>query len=561
MKKALLLFLLTLLCPLFALAEDFCVMDADSPGPVIATGLPIGAVSVWHENRDQAYLFLPANLDPQRLRVALPEDESLIVNDIAIYNDDITNLFIPGQTLSVTTSSGSYSLTVLQSSDIPALFLSTASGESAFIHADKANREPGELLMSMPDGAVVYDGALEQLRIRGNTTSQYPKKPYQFKLAHKTALTGGDKGKSWALLANYIDHSLLRNTVALTLAEAAGLSFVSECTPVDVYLNNEYMGSYLLCETVTIGSSRVDIADLEDATEAVNRYPLEAYPSAPSDTLRIILDAWFIRSRWSPIRNTHEAIALPNNPEDITGGYLLEIGIKRDWDEQLCRFVTNSGWPLVVKEPKYASVEQVTYIQSKFQQLDNALANPERGWEMLQGVANVDSFVRKYVLEELLINFDGGTGSQYFYKDTDSRDPLIYCGPPWDYDNTLGVNSTVCDPARFYVQTRTVAPAALFPRLWKIPEFQEASMEVYWDVFRPLVDELLGNAEGEHLTAITELADEIEDSAAMNFIRWPIAYAFHHQVRNTGNTWEENIEDLLSFLEQRVAFLDEAWAQ
>ncbi|MCH5286943.1 MAG: CotH kinase family protein [Christensenellaceae bacterium] len=560
MRRVLLILLPVLMCPLFALAEDFYVMPAEEPGPLIATGQPIGAVSVWH-NRSEGYLFLPAGFDADHLRVSMPEDTTVEIDGTALRDGDVTALFQPGQTVTVTAPAGSYPLTVLQSENIPALFLATASGKSDYIHDSKANREPGALLMVAADGQAVYSGGLEQLRIRGNTTAHYEKKPYQFKLENKTALVGHDKARSWALLANYIDHSLLRNSLALNLSEAAGLPSVPECASADVYLNNVYMGSYLLCETVSVGKGRVDIADLEEATEDVNDLSLKNFPIVSGADWRMIVRMWFSAGRWSPAAGYWQGVKIPNDPEDITGGYLLEIGIERDWDEKVSRFVTDSGWPLVIREPEYASVAQMNYIRGVFQRLDNAIGDPEHGWEALQEIVDVDSFVRKYVLEELLMNYDGGTGSQYFYKDADSRDPLIYCGPPWDYDNTLGINVTVSDPERFYVQVRETAPSAIFPRLWAIPEFREAAMAVYREDFRPLMNELLGGAQPKSLTSIAESASVISASAAMNFIRWPIDYSFHPRVRDTGGTWEKNVDDLISFLEQRVMFLDEAWQE
>lgn len=558
MRRVLLILLPVLLCPFLALAEDFYVMPAEEPGPLIATGQPIGAVSVWRSG-DEGYLFLPSNFDADSLRVALPEGESIRIDGTALRDGEVSGLFQPGRTVTVDSPAGSYSLTVLQSANIPALFLATDSGRSDFIHEGKANREPGALLMVAADGQTVYSGGLEQLRIRGNTTANYEKKPYQFKLEDKTALVGHDEARSWALLANYIDHSLLRNSLALSLSEAVGLPSVPECAPADVYLNNVYMGSYLLCETVSVGKGRVDIADLEKATEDVNELALERYPAVSGADWRTVVRMWFAVGRWSPAAGYWQGAKIPNDPEDITGGYLLEIGIERDWDDKVSRFVTNSGWPMVVREPEYASAAQVNYIRGVFQRLDDAIGDSEQGWEALLEIADTDSFVRKYVLEELLMNYDGGTGSQYFYKDADSRDPLIYCGPPWDYDNILGINVTVSEPDQFYVQVRENSPSAIFPRLWAIPEFREAAMAAYREEFRPLLDELLGSVPPKRLPSIEESAAVIGASAEMNFIRWPIDYSFHPRVRDTGGTWEENVEDLLAFLEQRVMFLDEAW--
>ena len=560
MKKGLLLLGLLLLLPLRVMAETppaLFVADARMDEAITSTGRPLDAISLFDVQGDR-YLFLPAFADASALRVLLEGTDRVTVNGQTLANGEVTGLFVPGETLRVTLSQEAFELTVCQSENLPAVFLFTESGESAYIHASKDNREPGAVLLVEADGGVACEQTLSQIRIRGNSTTQYEKKAYQIRLEEKQALLGMDADRTWVLLANYIDRSLLRNTLALRLASAAGIAYTPESTPVDVYLNNEYMGNYLLCEKVETGEGRVEIDDLEEATDAVNAQALDSYAPAGYGLDASRNSRQYGYGEWRPTPDTWRAIDIPQDPADITGGYLLEVGVFRDWAEQPSAFVLHSGWPLAIKEPEYASVAQTLYIRDRFQHIDSAISDGD--WATLSGLIDVDSWVRKYVLEELLGNYDGGTGSQYFYKR--SGDPLIYCGPPWDYDNILGVNSTVGQPDGFYVNRRAQQPGAVFPRLWTMEAFRTAARETYRKVYQPLVEALLGEANdpGGAIQTLASCAEEIRASAEMNFIRWPIDYSYHRQVQSTGGSYQENVDFLSDFLRRRAAFLNESWA-
>ena len=120
--------------------------------------------------------------------------------------------------------------------------------------------------------STLYSGATE-IKGRGNSTwLRFPKKPYRLKLDKKTDLFGLGKNKHWALLANYIDDSLMRNSLAGNIAEQLGV-LKMDSIPVELVLNGEHLGSYLLIEHVRADSKRVDIFDWEgvagDAAEAI----------------------------------------------------------------------------------------------------------------------------------------------------------------------------------------------------------------------------------------------------------------------------------------------------
>lgn len=98
-----------------------------------------------------------------------------------------------------------------------------------------------------------------EFRGRGNSTWSMPKTPYRMKFAKKQSLCGLAKAKSYALIANYIDCTQMRNVMAFEMARRLGLPFTNHAVPVNVYLNGHYRGAYFLTEKIGIGGASVDI--------------------------------------------------------------------------------------------------------------------------------------------------------------------------------------------------------------------------------------------------------------------------------------------------------------
>lgn len=224
------------------------------------------------------YLFLPAHMQPDALALWFDGADALTLQDgRKLENGRRTDWMAAGGEYTLTYGKKQIKLFVMQSADLPALFATTASGSLEYIHQTKEHEETGSLYMVTPDGKVVYQDELKQIKGRGNATFQYAKKSYQIKLADKTALCGTDKAKTWVLLANQHDNSLLRNQLSFALSNAVGLRFTPDCQPVDLYINGDYLGSYLLCEKVQVAKGRVEIADLEEANEERNAAKPESH--------------------------------------------------------------------------------------------------------------------------------------------------------------------------------------------------------------------------------------------------------------------------------------------
>lgn len=111
------------------------------------------------------------------------------------------------------------------------------------------------------DGTIDYSDDNLSIRGRGNTTWEYPKKPYALKLSSKSELLGMPQHKRWVLLANWMDRTLLRNEFAFQIASNTGLAWTPRGCFVEVLLNGQHIGNYYLCEQIRVDKNRVNITD------------------------------------------------------------------------------------------------------------------------------------------------------------------------------------------------------------------------------------------------------------------------------------------------------------
>ena len=160
----------------------------------------------------------------------------------------------------------------LQSENIPAMFIDTASGTLDNIHAAKETKEEAALRLWDNKGESFYNDSIEYVKGHGNSTwIDYEKKAYQIKLHKKAGLLNMPKAKKWILLANVPDDTLIKNDIIFRYAEKYAKVASVKGEFIDLYINGDYVGNYYLCEKVEVNGSRLNITDLEAATKKVNK--------------------------------------------------------------------------------------------------------------------------------------------------------------------------------------------------------------------------------------------------------------------------------------------------
>lgn len=520
--------------------------------------LPDTAIQWYARGNTNRYLFLPSGIDTGNLRVYFTGSaKSFTVGDVTVNNGDTTDLLVPGTTVTIKNGNNTYKIIVAQSENTAGVYLSTKSGKIAYISESKKHRESGSWVVQDENAQTVYRNAFEYIRVRGNYSFYPYKKSFHIKLYDGAKILDMDSAKTWLLIANYCDNSLLRNALTYDLAAAVGMDYTIDYRFADVYVNTTYYGTYLLTEKVQVGKNRVNIADLEEATEDVNTKELSSFKRLGTTEYR---------------RGVMKYSGIENNPEDITGGYLMQIELEERYKEAPSGFVTKNGQVIHLKSPEYASKEQVTYISSFVQSFENAISaadgiDPDTGKHFSE-IADMESLVSKYLIEEISKNLDGNKSSFYLYKYPDSVSDKLYFGPVWDYDIAYGNYQTsyykkeLTNPENLLVATDDYEKYYWFPKLYQHADFVDAVKAMYKERFRPCLEVILGQAEPSEATGnVMSLADYeamLTAAAGMNFSRWRIFNADEFPVE-TGADYPANIEYLRAFLTQRMAYLDSIW--
>ncbi|MBQ3592059.1 MAG: CotH kinase family protein, partial [Clostridia bacterium] len=167
---------------------------------------------------------------------------------------------------------------------MPVLLIETEEG--APIDSKEVYQNAALSLYGCEEKYILEDVPME-IRGRGNNSWTYPKKSYKFKLTEKQNILGLADGKerTWCLLANQCDLSLQRNRISFEFCRYMdGIDWSPACTPVEVYLNGEYVGAYLLVEEIKVSGDRVHITDTAP-DEIDTGYLVEMSNYAEGDTL------------------------------------------------------------------------------------------------------------------------------------------------------------------------------------------------------------------------------------------------------------------------------------
>lgn len=112
-----------------------------------------------------------------------------------------------------------------------------------------------------PFGKLEYIDSSVLIKGRGNTTWDAVKQPYEIKLSDNHPLCGMSSCSKWALLANFYDDTKILNKMIMDLSGNIGMEYAIESDWVDLYVNGEYRGNYLLCKDPGIGKGRLQLSD------------------------------------------------------------------------------------------------------------------------------------------------------------------------------------------------------------------------------------------------------------------------------------------------------------
>jgi hypothetical protein len=239
-----------------------------------------------------------------------------------------------------------------------------------YIDADIEIIDPNNSANNLPKTGV-------EIRGRGNSTWEANKKPYRIRFLEKTSLFGYEKARSWVLLANNQDTTLILNTTAFELGKRIGFPFANHCTHVELILNGSYSGSYVVTEQIQVGRGRVEIEN--------------------------------------------------------DGSFLVKLDAHYDEDPKF--LTTILKMPVMIKHPEdLADDSGYDFVKTAINELEAALFSdtfPNNDYRELIDMGNFIDFI---IINEITRNIDlQFPHSVYLYRDG-GDDTRIKPGPLWDFD-------------------------------------------------------------------------------------------------------------------------------
>jgi hypothetical protein len=339
-----------------------------------------------------------------------------------------------------------------------------------------------------------------EIRGRGNSTwDLHPKKPYQMKFSSKKEFLGMPEDKKWLFLAEYSDKTLLRNTTVFEMGYISNLDWTPQSEFAEVYINNEYQGTYNITQKV---------------------------------------------------EETNRRVAITND------GFLLEIDQIFRLDADDVYFSTGSFGVISIKEPNIEQVDEngisfdqdqrYIYINNFVNQFEDALfssdfANPVSGYA---AYIDIDSFVDWFLINEIIKNVDARWFSSiYFHLIPGEK---IKMGPLWDHDLGFG-NTDYADSQ--YTDGWWIQQNPWINRLLQDPNFV-AKVNTRFDYFR--------DNEQFILNKIDAYAEKLQWAQQENDNRWQTfgQYVWPNPVYF--DTHQEEVNHMKQWYQTRMNWLDTA---
>ncbi len=454
-------------------------------------------IRLWHNDKDDIYyFFLPSGIKMEDASLVIDDEYEMYLDDIKLKSEKLTDnvLMNTAYTLRVYKKNKlkkQEKIIFIKSKNVASIFIATETGTMEYLDKDKNNKEKGLISLYDKSGKIEYRGELDSIEGRGTTTWTEPKKPYHIQLKEESNLLKMEKGSDWILLAEYFDDTRLNNKLIFDFASRIGMEYSPKGEFVDLYTNGEYQGLYLLSK----------------------------------------------KEEFNKLTNTEDS--------SIT---LLELeGNKNNYDKEDIKFKTNSGQMIIVHD-KDIKQERLEQIKTLVQEAEDSLVSQDgtniKTKKSFTEYFDTNSWVKKYIIEELFANHDAEWSSQYFYIKEDNK---LYAGPVWDYDRVLGNSKEV---------VATNNPKA-FAMGWRKYENETAIKwyEYFYqqNQFKKLISE-------EYLSRVLVEIKKLTDNEIYDYINNIKEASYLEKIRWNNERQEESIKERIAYLKQHSEFLKEAWS-
>ena len=444
-----------------------------------------------------------------------------------------------------------------------------------YFYIDGSGRKSWDQTVNFED----FAPAKSYVKGRGNTTWGYPKKPYAIKLDKKAKVLGLPKHKRWVLLANTIDKSMIRNKLTFLIAEACYNNGTAGWNPrghsVELVLNGEHKGNYLLCEQIKIDENRVNVSESDTPQTATSEqgYLLEGdryWGGDPTETLW--WDSYRGQTQYAQQFNADYKHMYGTNyyddgkwtPQATEGDYRFrwglkgpddgDLGLESEGGKETAAYQFINGKVTAAEQFLYGDAEAENYLEDVFK---------TKTLEEISEYIDVDSFIYYWFVFEIAMNHEpNNPGSVYMhYKDAKAggyKDGVgrFHMGPVWDFDwGTYSYSFT--DSGMYSDKTEhfIIANSLWYHALLKNQEFLDRVSEL-WTQTKGNLSTLLSD---DYLRGmITYLEKSAEYNWGDDHLNWDdIMDECHGDPNQEQNiAFEEAANTVISNFKARVAHLD-----
>ena len=501
----------------------------------------VAEIPVQSEN-GKAVLFLPSSAPEVETLTA--ENLNLGEAKLNIENGQATATLVAGEVTLTKT------FTVAKAGNISAIFISglkeendnTKDADINWINATKSNvGANGQLAKVKADGTVAVDIGVKKMKGRGNTSwgaavdgnAATDKKPYNITLDKKATLIDGlnYKEKKWCLIANnYADFSGVNNYMAYTMYQEIGGNSAMHIEPVDLYVDGEYRGIYMVTDKVEIGTNRVnvpksDYSTAEGTAESQAKVIVDNYDTHfdTNADVKYWQSATYGATTFAAAADEAlkagvlaYAYASEQRQDKLNGGYVLEVS--HQYTDEAGWFITKHGVMISFKEPERPTQAQVQAAAIYVQQFEDALYSTT-GYNSLgkhySDYLDIESLAKTYLLSCFTGQNDFLDCSDYLnLKPTYDESGKItggklMGGPAWDYDvSNYATNRLYADKS----STNVNGNQAWISQLLKHGDFTDALYKLKTGAFADAVASMKGKVEtyGKNVAA----------SLAMDQLMW-----------------------------------------
>ena len=481
--------------PLTAKKEDYLLAIIEgSNDPIFSDSIPLYMITEEIKLGEMFYISIKSSLRYKYIRYIGPNNKYCIISVLEIYGDDELN--DNDKQFEIKNNNEEY---YYQPTNLPLVIIQT---EDSMEPYNKENYVSCSVSIIKDNKKTTEEKG--KIKLRGNATLRLEKKSFRIKFDQKIKPLGMTaKAKSWTLLANHSDKTLIRNMFAFKISTMFEMKYTPKCEPVDLIVNGEFKGNYGFCDQVEEGKGRIEVTNMDETCV--------------------------------------------EEPE-ITGGYVLAADqwAKMGGDSY---YKSEKGVIYTVKYPSDKDIvpQQVEYIQNAFNLAEDECYN-----------MNVDKIDLETFCKYLLIEDLCGNGETYWstYMTKEREDDKFYFGPVWDFDISFDNDMRVypvLEKKDFIYKYGT--SAGTMNTLATHILSNEKTIEKLKEIWKKYTESIV--TKENLVNYINEEVKIIDQSQKLNFMRWNILNTLVLVNPVARGSFEAEIDYLKEFIQKRFDITDE----